>query len=218
MSWRQVGGVPALDNVYCHNKPIELNETAYVGSWLKEDTHDLVAISRLEAWEFMVGGGAGFNQLNGYFIPSNPSGESVMNRKLLAGLRNLRTFLESFDFVKMTRDTMTIQAVSIGARINAISEKGKQYAIYIHHSFPVLDSGAYYVPNYGEYEPVLTTLLPADTYDVTFIEPGTLNVIRQIVVTSAGEEEKTEIACPRYILDLAVKIKRKDANLKNAQQ
>jgi hypothetical protein len=87
-----------------------------------------------------------------------------------------------------------------------ISEKGKQYAIYIHHSFPVLDSGAYYVPNYGSYEPTLSVNLIKGSYDVTFIEPGSLNVISEISITSTGEDETTAIACPPYTLDLAVKI------------
>jgi hypothetical protein len=40
------------------HKPIELNETFYYPGWYKGDK---VAASRVEAWEFMVGGGAGFN-------------------------------------------------------------------------------------------------------------------------------------------------------------
>ena len=203
MSWRQVGGIPALDNCYCFNKPVELNETAYVGSWLKE-TDDLVSVSRLEAWEFMIGGGAGFNQLNGYYQVSNPSGESPINRKILAGLRNLRTFLENFEFVKMTRDTETVRSVSVGASVNMISEKGRQYAMYIHHSFPVFRNNSYYEPNYGSYEPVLALLLPEGRYTGSFIEPETLKVLNEINIISCGGE--TKIACPCYTLDLAVKI------------
>jgi len=202
-SWRQVGGVPALDSCYCFNKPIELNETAYVGSWIKEED-DLLSISRLEAWEFMVGGGAGFNQLNGYYLVSNPSGESEVNRKLLRGLQNLRAFMESFDFVKMTRDTDTVQKVSVGASVQMISEKGRQYAIYVHHSFPVFGSKAYYQPAHGAYEPVITLRLEAGAYTVSFIAPETLQVLAKTRVTSDGGP--TELACPRYSLDLAVKI------------
>ena len=204
MSWRQVGGVPALNNCYCFNKPIEFNETAYIGSWIKEKTDDVLAISRLEAWEFMVGGGAGFNQLNGYFLPSNPSGENEFNRKILAGFRNLRTFLESFDFVKMTRDRETVRKSSIGASVNMISEKGRQYAMYIHHSFPVFDTGSYYEPNYGKYEPVLTLRLEKGDYTVTFIEPATLKTLKEVNVKSDGED--ILLPCPRYDLDLAMKI------------
>jgi len=215
LSWRQIGGVPALDNSYCYNKPIELNETVYVGSWIKEGKDDLVGISRLEAWEFMTGGGAGFNQLNGYFLVSNPSGENPTNRKLLSGLRNLRTFLESFDFIKMTRDKETVRGSSIGAKINVMSEKGRQYAVYIHHSFPVFDSGSYYIPNYGDYAPVLTLQLEKGEYKVSFIEPETLRVLGQTSITSGGAINggansngggETKLNCPRYTLDLAIKI------------
>ena len=204
LSWRQIGGVPALNDCYCYNKPIELNETIYICSWVKEDTDDLIGISRLESWEFMIGGGAGFNQLNGYFISSNPTGENPTNRKLLSALRNLRTFLEGFDFIKMTRDRETLRAVSIGANVNVISEKGRQYALYIHHSFPSDSNGAYYIPNYGEYEPVLTLQLEKGNYAVTFIEPETMKTLGKTNITSGGSQVK--IACPRYTLDLAVKI------------
>ena len=120
----------------------------------------------------MVGGGAGFNQLNGYFVPSNPSGENEINRKILMGLRNLRTFLESFVFAKMTRDTDTPQKISIGASVNMISEKGRQYAMYIHHSFPNTGKyiASYYEPNYGSYKPIVTMAgIPKGEYIVTCI-------------------------------------------------
>jgi len=205
VSWRQIGGVPALNNCYAYKKPIELNETGYVGSWITEKTHNLLDLSRLEAWEFMVGGGAGFNQLNGYFLVSNPAGENETNRKLLAGLRNLRSFLEGFDYVKMTRDSEAVRKVSIGASINTISEKGRQYAIYMHHSFPVLgNGGSFYEPAYGRYAPGITLLLEKGEYTASFIEPETLHVLKEIQVVSDGEEIAVE--CPPYKLDMAVKI------------
>ena len=206
MNSRQVGGVPALDNCYCYNKPIELNETAYIASWINEDSSDLVSISRLEAWEFMVGGGAAFNQLNGYFIVPNPSGENLVNRKVLQGLKNLRTFLEGFDYSKMTRDNNTVRKVSTGARVNMISEKGKQYALYMHHSFPSIGAwrGTFYEPNFGEYAPDITMQLEKGKYTVTFIEPETMKQLGEARINSDGGD--VEIACPRYALDIAIKI------------
>ena len=204
MGARQVGGVPALDNCYCYNKPIEINETAYIVSWIKEDTSDLVAISRLEAWEFMVGGGTGFNQLNGHFVVPNPSGENATNRKVLQGLKNLRAFLEGFDFVKMYRDKKTVRRVSAGASVNMISEPGRQYAMYMHHSFPCVGGGSWYEPNYGDYAPVVTFRLPAGNYRVTFVEPETLKTLGEIDIASDGGD--IDIACPKYTLDIAIKI------------
>jgi len=202
LSSRQIGGVPALANCYCYNKPIELNETAYVPSWYDREH---TAISRLESWEFMVGGGAGFNQLNGYFVTSNPAGENGNNHRIMRGFKNLRAFLESFDYVRMTRDNTTLRSISIGSNVNMISEKGKQYAIYIHHSFPNGGGmGTFYEPSYGEYAPKITLRLEKGDYTVTFIEPETLNVLKEEKISSGGED--TELVCPAHTLDLAVKI------------
>jgi len=200
---RQVGGILALDNVYCNEKPIEMNETAFVNVWY---TTEMIARTRLEAWEFMVGGGAAFNQLNGYFTVANPGGENELNHKVLAGLRDLRTFMEGFDYAAMTRDLETVQGISIPANINVISEKGKRYVMYMHHSHLNYGEyhGTYYVPAYGEYAPVIAMRLPEGAYTVTFIEPETLRVIEERRLVCGGGE--TELACPRYALDIAVKI------------
>ena len=200
---RQIGGVAALDSCYAYNKPIELNETAYVPSWFDRDHED---ISRLEAWEFMVGGGAAFNQLNGYFQVSDPSGSNEINRRLLAGLKNLRTFMEGFDFVRMRRNAKDVLKVSVGANVNCIAEKGRQYALYMHHSLTSQGRfrGTFYEPAYGVYEPVVTLLMDKGEYTVTYIEPKTLRVMAETSVTSDGGA--VELACPRYSLDIAVKI------------
>jgi len=199
---RQVGGIAALNNCYCYDKPIECNESAYVPSWYDRE-HE--AISRLESWEFMVGGGASFNHLNGYYVTSNPSGDNENNLKVLAGFRNLRTFLESFDFVRMTRDRETVKKLSIGSNTNMISERGSQYALYIHHSFLNLGDyiATFYEPNYGEYEPTITLELDEGTYNVTFIEPATMKILREDTIICTGGE--TQLICPRYTLDLAIK-------------
>jgi len=202
VSSRQIGGVPALVNCYGYNKPIELNETAYVPSWYDREH---TAIARLESWEFMVGGGAGFNQLNGYFISSNPTGENENNRKILNGFKNLRAFLESFDYIKMTRDNNTFRNISIGSNVNMISEKGRQYAIYIHYSFPNGGGmGTFYEPSYGEYEPVITLRLEKGEYIIKFINPENLDILKEEKISSDGNN--IQIMCPLHKLDLAVKI------------
>jgi len=203
LSSRQIGGVAALNNCYCYNKPIELNETAYVPSWYDREH---TSIARLEAWEFMVGGGAGFNQLNGYYNATNPGGDNETNHSILEGLKNLREFLEGFDYINMVRDTHTIKKVSIGASYEMMSEKGRQYAMYMHHSFTNSGgaSGTYYEPEYGSYEPTLTLRLDKGEYVATFINPETLGILNETSITSDGGD--TLLACPRYKLDIALKI------------
>ena len=200
---RQVGGISALNNVYCYEKPIEMNETAFVNRWYNTD---LVPITRLEAWEFMIGGGAAFNQLSGFFTVSNPGGRDKVNHLVFLGLKNLRAFMESFNYISMRRDRETVRRVNMAANINAISEKGKQYVMYMHHSHLNYGefAGTYYIPNSGVYEPVITAAIEKGKYTVTFIEPETLKVIEERKLVSGGGE--MEIKCPKYTLDIAIKI------------
>ena len=201
---RQVGGTLALNNVYCFNKPIELNETAVLPDWFLKC--DPVAASRSEAWEFMVGGGAAFNQLNGYFNIHNPDGKNETNFTILDGLLKLRTFMEGLDYVNMTRDNSIVKGVSCHANINAISEKGKRYALYMHHGS--LNYGSirrsYYVPGSGKFASIVTLDLGKGNYEVTFIEPRTLKVMEKRPIACAGGE--FDLSCPEYEVDIAISI------------
>jgi len=203
---RQVGSWAALANSYKFNKPIETNETVSVLSEPNYYERDVVDSSRIEMWEFMLGGGAGFNQLNAGFTVLNPSGADPINDEVFRGIRNLRRFLESMDYVKMTRDSRTVREMSVGGRISGIYEAGKQYVIYIHHCFTNFSRWreTHYLPNYGAYEPVLTVNLEPGSYDMTFINPADLTEIAARRIDSGGGDMKIE--CPRYKLDLPIKI------------
>ena len=205
---KQIGGLPALNNCYGSNKPIEMNETVSALSIPAYYEQDVIAASRLEAWEFMVGGGAGFNQLNGCFTAVNPGGDDPVNRVLLSGLMNLKKFIESMGFVKMTRDTSTIKGMSVGGSANGISEAGVQYAFYIHHCFLNFNKwrATHYVPIRGEYKNVLTINIKPGNYLLRFINPEDLTILSSQRLTSDGND--MDIRCPEYTLDLAFQILR----------
>ncbi|MDR2571741.1 MAG: hypothetical protein LBD23_15800, partial [Oscillospiraceae bacterium] len=119
-----------------------------------------------------------------YFTVSNPGGDIATNHKILAGLKNLRTFLESFVYINMTRDTSTVQGSSIASSYSMISQKGRQYAMYMHHSFTNGGGylGTYYEPAYGEYEPMITLALDKGLYSVEFIDPESMNLINTLIL------------------------------------
>jgi len=202
----QIGGLSALTKAYGRDKPIEMNETVSLLSEPSYYERDAVESSRVEAWEFMIGGGAAFNQLNACFNVKNPSGDHPLNREVMNGLKNLRTLIEGMDFVRMRCDGGTIREMSVGGRINGISEEGRQYLFYIHHSFPNLGKWrhTHYLPNFGEYRPVLTVKLPSGSYAAEFIDPATLAVLSRAELVTGGDEILIE--CPKYKLDLAVKL------------
>ena len=52
----QIGGPAALQNCYQYVKPIEVNETVSALSIPNYYERDMVDASRIESWEFMVGG------------------------------------------------------------------------------------------------------------------------------------------------------------------
>ena len=206
-----MGGLKGLDYEYSHNKPIEENET----TWYPPDFSliraefsykgDKIADSRVEAWEFMVGGGASFNQLNGIFTPADPGGKTPDNAQLLGALQKLKKFLESFDFISMHPDKkFVISGVPAGAHCRAISEPGYQYAVYLHHSEG--GNGGNYVATPGHYSESLLLDLPQATYKMDWIDPATGSVIQSEIVTH--DEGPRAFTTPTYTVDIALRIKR----------
>lgn len=204
VSARQIGGMMALDCEYSSNKPIELNETAYFPIWYEGDR---IASSRIEAWEFIIGGGAGFNQLNGYFTAVDPCGNSPENEAVLKGLQNLRKFMNLFDYVKMTRSKDFIKkSADNNTNMNGIAETGKQYALYIHHGYLGLGyrEPFSYIAAQGNYKADITLDLPQGEYTVEWYDPAEMRLI--LSEKLSHEYGKVNLSGPEYTMDIALKI------------
>ena len=198
----EMGGMKGLDFKYSVIKPIELNETCYYPIWYKGDK---IADSRVEAWEFIVGGGAGFNQLNGLFTAENPTGKSPESEQLLGALENLKRFIYSFNFVRMAPDRrFLVSGVTSPEYHRAISEPGKQYALYIHHSAGKTDGAYTVVP--GDYREDLVIQLPTGRFRAEWIDPATGTVLaRETISQKVGHRA---LKTPRYRVDIALRVKR----------
>lgn len=117
---------------YGLNRPIGDNETGFKGTG---DEH-----YRREGWEFILAGGALYNNLDYSFAvghedgsfaypETQPGGGTVRLRRQL---NVLKEFIESFDFVRMQPDDALIQNVlPQNVRVRALVEPGRQYAIYV---------------------------------------------------------------------------------------
>jgi hypothetical protein len=198
----QMGGMKALDYLYGRNKPIELNETAYYPFWYKGDK---VGDSRVEAWEFMVGGGASFNHLNGVYTVENPTGKTPDNERVLSALKNLREFIYSFDFLGMHPDISFVRdGIPPGTYCRGMSEVGKQYALYHHHSTG--GYGSMYTVTPGVYTEDLVVDLPAGTYEVDWVDPAIGTVLRKESVNHHGGSLKS--TTPKHTVDIALRVKR----------
>ena len=198
----EMGGMKGLDFRYDANKPIELNETDYYPLNYRGDK---IADARVEAWEFMVGGGAGFNQLNGLYTVQNPAGKTPENEQLLRALRNLKEFLEGFPFTRMRPDKDFVRSgISAGAYCRVISEPGRRYALYLHHSGERKRGSYEAVP--GSYRETLDLKLPPGNYRAEWVDPARGAVVS--AETLAQQGERRLLQTPRYTVDIALRIQR----------
>jgi len=176
---------------YDLNKVIGDNETGFRGT--SDSTY------RREGSEFILAGGGLFNNLDYSFTADNekgdfvypstqPGGGSAALRKQLSYLKN---FISQFDFVQMQPDSTSASDVSSQkARVHVLSEKGKQYAVYI----------------FGGEQTNLSLTLSAGTYQTEWTNTLTEKIEKQETLQSNGE--KITITSPNYKEDIALRIVR----------
>ena len=199
---QQEGGMKALEYEYDHEKPIELNETDYYPVWYKGDK---VGASRVEAWEFMVGGGASFNQLNGLYTVQNPAGNTPDNAQICSTLQNLSQFLHGFDLLRMRRDpTVAVRGSPANVHCRGISEPGKQYAIYLHHS--TQEKLSAYIVAPGSYVEEIEVSAPEGTYQTDWIDPATGTPVGGARVAHGGG--MLALRTPEHAVDIALGLRR----------
>jgi hypothetical protein len=174
--------------------------------WYKGDA---IADARVEAWEFIVGGGGSFNNLNGRFTAEDPAGNTPDNVQILGALRNLREFMYSFDFLKMSPDVnFVVSGLPTGVFCRGMSDAGKQYALYHHHSeYKSPANPSSYVVNPGSYVEDLLLNLPGGSYKADWVDPATGSLLATETFTHQGGDRL--FATPRHAVDIALRIKRR---------
>jgi len=199
----QMGGLMALDYEYDKNKPIDFNETDYYPAWYQGDR---IAASRVEAWEFIAGGGGSFNQLNGLYTVRDPGAKTDENAQLLRALKSLHDFMYGFDFLKMHRDKSFVQGgMPLGTYARGMSEPGKQYAYYHHHSTFGRNTASYKVTP-GNFQEDLVLHLPAGSYQADWVNAATGEVVGTEKLTFDGGSRT--VKTPAHTVDIALRVKR----------
>jgi len=106
------------------------NETGFRG---KDDV-----LYRTEGWAFLLAGGGLYNNLDYSFTPAHPDGTFLDytspgggNPTFRKQMRVLKDFVHSFDFVRTRPDRSAVTAPE-GLAVQALVEKGRQYAVYLH--------------------------------------------------------------------------------------
>lgn len=176
---------------YDLNKVIGDNETGFRGT--SDSTY------RREGWEFILAGGGLYNNLDYSFTADNEKGDFVYpstqpgggSAALRKQLSYLKTFINRFDFVHMQPDSTSVSNVSSQqARVHALSEKGKQYAVYI----------------FGGKQTNLSLALPEGIYQTAWMNTLTGKIEKQQTVKS--NDGKITLTSPNYKEDIALHITR----------
>lgn len=171
---------------YGWNRVVGFDESGFSGN----DTH----VYRLQAWMFIMGGGALFNNLDysfavgyedGTLEQKAPGGGNKTLRKQLCILRN---FIEQFDFVNFTLDKELV-VLAPGAYYQALSDNEKQFAIYLG----------------GGTCNSIKLKLPVGSYCLKWLNPVDGSMVEDFIEI---EEDIVEINVPDYEIDIALAITR----------
>ena len=196
-----IGSFDLLDTMYDRNRILGADEMNAVPHNM--DQHS----GRVEAWEFLVGGGSVYDGLiNGMstFGPDRWNSASANSYRSYLGA--LQRFISSFDLIEMHQDKSVIQGgIPSGAFARSISEPGKQYAIYIHHSHRFPDPmDTYYGVDAGNYQEALLLSVPTGFYRSDWVDPASGKVVKSQAFSSTGS---VTLNSPKYTLDIALRIK-----------
>ena len=151
---------------------------------------------RTEAWNFLLAGGAIYDNLDYSFTPHHPDGSAEVTTSPGGGGENLRrqlailkNFVESVDFVHMTPDAAFVQGgLPKKATSRTLANRGEQYAVYIQGG-PRAD---------------LIVELPAGRYSIEWLNPKTGRIEKTGSLEHAGG--KVTLSSPEYTEDIALRV------------
>ncbi len=187
---------------YGLEKVIGENETGFRGK------HDV--LYRTEGWDFLIAGGALYNNLDYSFTPKHPDGTFLTYKSPGGGspdlrkqLRILKQFLYGFNFVKMEPDDSVIRNVSPDLSARALVERGKAYAVYLHVPIPKKPKDIGTIVN-RKVKAQLTLNLPAGNYEAEWINTKTGQTESEDAFHHQGGDKKLD--SPMFAADVALRV------------
>lgn len=182
------------------NKVIGDNETGFRG------TNDLPY--RVEAWSFLLAGGALFSHLDYSFAVGHEDGTFVYPASQPGGgnpgfrrqMKVLADFMRSLNFVRMKPAAEVVASgVPTGHRAYALAEPGRAYAVYLGRD--TRDKNAPTGPQIA----VLQLRLPAGEYTAEWVNPRTGQVDKR--ETFHATADSTTLASPSFEEDVALRLR-----------
>jgi hypothetical protein len=167
---------------------------------------------RTEGWDFLLAGGALYNNLDYSFTPAHPDGSFTGyrspgggSRALRAQLGILKRFVDGLDLIRMVPAADVVVGTRPDLAAQALALPGECYALYLH--VPIPNRPKQTAPFEREIEAAVAVTLPAGRYAVEWTDTHTGEVTVGDVLEHAGGE--AELATPRFRTDIALRITRR---------
>ena len=170
------------------------NETGFSG--IKDATY------RMEAWNFILSGGALFNHLDYSFTTDNEEGSFIIEqgqpggggKTLRSQLRIIAEFMQSLNYINMKPLSNELVRLSGqgNAGIQGLVEEGKVFALYLSRKDTISDGS------------LIEINLPAGSYSITWVDTKTSGeTVTNLKNHSGGW---VGITSPDYYEDIALKL------------
>jgi hypothetical protein len=191
---------------YDLRRPIGNNETGFDGQ--------ADAVYRVQGWEFILAGGALYNNLDYSFAsgredgtyaypPEQPGGGSAALR---SQLRVLRDFMDSIDFVRMAPVSNVLRSgTPEGASARVLATPGRSYALYLHHGRQPSGRGVKYAVDATPRSAQIGLDLPAGSYRAEWIDTKTGKTSKREDFSHAGGLRT--LMSPQYAEDIALRVR-----------
>jgi hypothetical protein len=191
---------------YDLRRPIGNNETGFDGQ--------ADAVYRVQGWEFILAGGALYNNLDYSFAPGREDGTYAYppeqpgggSAALRGQLRVLREFMDSIDFVRMAPVTNVLRSgTPEGASARVLAAPGRVYAVYLHHGRQPSGRRAKYSVDSTPQSAQLSLDLPAGSYRAEWIDTKTGKASKREDFSHAGGPRT--LVSPQYTEDIALRLR-----------
>ncbi|MEZ5354566.1 MAG: hypothetical protein R2762_18190 [Bryobacteraceae bacterium] len=194
---------------YSLARPIGMNETGFDGT--------LDAVYRMQAWDFLMAGGAMYNNLDYSFTAGNEDGAFPVpgnspgggSAELRLQLRVLADFFAGLDFVKMRpANDLVTGGLPGGYAARALEQPGQAYAVYVHSGRVMEGYRPRYVYRTGKTSFPISLNLPAGKWRARWTNTRTGKVDHEENFEHPGGH--AWVPSPEFTEDIALVVARRD--------
>jgi hypothetical protein len=190
---------------YALNRAIGMNETGFDGS---SD-----AVYRIQGWDFLIAGGALFDNLDYSFAPGHERGDFRYESKTPGGgsaelrrqLGALREFFDRIDFMHMMPTPDVIVQAPEGVSVRVLAQQGKAYALYLHRGRVVKGAKPGFQVDGTAGSAKLALQFPPGRYVLEWLDPKSGKWIAREKMNHAGGDGPLET--PVFTEDVALLVR-----------